>query len=204
MTLGASLRSLAVALVLAAAPLGAQDPLVLQPASTGPRVAVPGLLDDDALENAVRSGLPLRMRFRIELWRDGFVDGLVAQSAWSVAVAFEPLEQHYMAGVLPSDSLAAFDTWAAARAAVEGPYTPAMRPAAGGTYYYIGVVEVETLSLSDLDELERWLRGELEPAVRGRGSVGGAVGTGLKRLLIRIIGLPARRHEARSPPFRVP
>ncbi len=190
--------------MLAAAPAAAQDPLVLDPAASGPHVAVPGLLQDDALEDAVRSGLPLRMRFRIELWRDGFVDDLVAQAAWTVAVAFEPLEQHYLAGVLPSDSLASFDTWSEARAAVEGPYTPAMRAVGAGTYYYIGVVEVETLSLSDLDELERWLRGELEPAVRGGRSVGGALGTGLKRLLIRIIGLPARRHEARSRPFQVP
>jgi hypothetical protein len=189
--------------VLAAAPLTAQDPLILEPAASGPRVAVPGLLEDGALEEAVQSGLPLRIRFRVELWRDGFVDDLVGQAAWSVAVAFEPLERHYLAGVLPSDSLASFETWAAARAAVEGPYSPTMRAVAAGTYYYIGVVEVETLSLSDLDELERWLRGELEPAVRGSRSVGGAVGTGLKRLLIRIIGLPARRHEARSPPFRV-
>ncbi|HUE76862.1 MAG TPA: hypothetical protein VMM83_02895, partial [Longimicrobiales bacterium] len=60
-----------------------------------------------------------------------------------------------------------------------------------------------TLSLSDLDELGRWLGGELEPAVRGAGSVSRAVGTGVKRLLIRVLDLPARRVVARSVRFEV-
>lgn len=198
---GGSLRLVAVTLLLWAAPTVAQDPLVLERGPSGPRILARGLLDDDALENVVRSGLPLRMRFRVELWRDGFVDDLVGQTTWAAVVAFEPLERRFLAGSASSDSLASFPSWAAARGAVEGPYAPAMRASAPGRYYYIGKVEVETLSLSDLDELERWLRGELEPAVRGNRSVGGALGTGLKRLLIRILGLPARRHEVRNAPF---
>lgn len=212
MTPGVSVRPIALTLLLAAAPcaaapfaapLAAQAPLALEASRSGPRLLVRGLLDDTALENAVRSGLPLRMRFRVELWRDGFLDDLVDQATWSALVAFEPLESRFLAGLVPADSLGSFPSWAAAREAIEGPYAPVMRAAAAGRYYYIGVVEVETLSLSDLDELERWLRGELEPAVRGGRSVGGALGTGMKRLLIRILGLPARRHEVRSIPFVV-
>ena len=199
-----ALRLLAVALLIVVAPLEAQDPVVLSRRGGTPTVSATGLLADEALENAVVSGLPVRVRFQVQLWRDELVDDLVDQAAWSAVVAFEPLESRFLAGLLPGDSLGAYATWDAARAAVEGPFAPETRRPTGGRFYYIAAVEVETLSLSDLDELERWLRGELEPAVQGRQSVGGAIGTGLKRLLIRILGLPARRYETRTEPFDVP
>lgn len=202
MNLRAALLAAAATLLLVAAPLSPQDPLVLEATRSAPRLLAQGALDDPALENAVRSGLPLRMRFRLELWRDEFIDDLVEQATWSAVVAFEPLDNRFLAGVLPGvDSLSAHANWQAARATVEGPYRPSVRPRTPGRYYYIATLEIETLSLSDLDELERWLRGELQPAVRGGRSVGGAFGTGLKRLFIRILGLPARRYEVRSQPF---
>lgn len=198
-----ALRLLAVALLFVVAPLEAQDPVVLSRRGAVPTVTAHGLLADEALENAVISGLPVRIGFQVQLWRDELVDDLVDQTAWSAVIAFEPLEARFLAGILPGDSLGLYPTWDAARAAVEGPFVPATRRPTAGRFYYIAAVEVETLSLSDLDELERWLRGELEPAVRGRQSVGGALGTGLKRLLIRILGLPARRYEVRTEPFDV-
>jgi hypothetical protein len=63
---------------------------------------------------------------------------------------------------------------------------------------------VETLSMSDLDELERWLHGELGPAVAGQRSVPGAVGQGAKRLMLRWLDLPHRRVDARSERFDFP
>ncbi len=204
MKLPAALQAAAATLLLVAAPVNAQDPLALDVTSPAPRLLARGALDDGALENAVRSGLPVRMRFRMELWRDELIDDLVREASWSAVVAFEPLDNRFLAGVLPADSLTPFALWDDARRAVEGPYSPDLRATRTGSYYYIAVLEIETLSLSDLDELERWLRGELEPAVRGSRSVGGAIGTGLKRLFIRILGLPARRYEVRSQPFRIP
>lgn len=199
----AAFRTAAVAFLLAAAPLDAQGPLALDPRRPVPRLLVGAVLDDEALEDAVRSGLPLRMRFRVELWRDELIDDLVDQASWSAAVAYEPLERRFLAGPIPNDSIGSQPSWSAARAVVERPYQPGIGAPRPGRYYYIAVLEIETLSLSDLDELERWLRGDLEPAVRGRRSVGGAIGTGVKRLLIRILGLPARRYEVRSAPFWV-
>lgn len=184
--------------------MDAQSPLALERDGSTPRVVVGNILDDPALEAAVQSGLPLRMRFRIELWRDQLFDDLVDQASWVAVVAFEPLERHYLAGLLQSDSLGRYPSWSEARVAVERPYRPTLREPGSGRYYYIATLEIETLSLSDLDELERWLRGELEPAVRGRRSVSGAVGAGLKRILIRILGFPARRFEVRSERFRIP
>lgn len=192
------------ALTTFAAPASAQAPLALDVGDGAPRLAVGPVLDELALQEAVRSGLPLRLRFRVELWRDALFDDLVDQTEWTVAVAYEPLARQYLTATVGEDSVARHDRYAAAREAVEGVYRTALGPVEPGRYYYLAFLEIETLSLSDLDELERWLRGDLEPAVRGGGSLTGAIGTGLKRLLVRLLGLPARRYETRSEAVRLP
>ncbi len=204
MTARAAFPVAAAAALLLAAPIHAQAPMALDVGGTTPALQVGEVLRDPALESAVRSGLPLRMRFRVELWRDEVFDDLVSQTTWSAIVAFEPLGRRFLTGVVQDDSLVAYPTWREARRAVERRYDLGIGPSRTGSYYYIASLEIETLSLSDLDELERWLRGELEPAVRRGGSVGGALGTGVKRLFIRILGLPARRYEVRSDPFILP
>jgi hypothetical protein len=202
--IAASLEVAALGGVLAVPAAAQVRPFSVDVEGLAPRVTVTDVLADGALRDAVESGLPLRLRFRVELWRDEWFDDLVGQAAWTVVLAYEPLEATYLAGPAERDGLGRYATWTDARVALERAYAPALRPEAGGRYYYLAFLEIETLSLSDLDELERWLRGELEPAVRGGRSVGEAVGTGVKRLLIRVLDLPARRYEARSDRFRVP
>ena len=192
------------ALLLAGAgAIHAQEPLsVTVDSETGaPRILVGPVLDDDALRDAVGSGLPLRLRFSVELWKDGWFDQLAAQSVWSGVLAYEPLERQYLAGDVAAAVLLPYGGYDQARASLEREWRPQILPREKGRYYYLVTLEVETLSLSDLDELERWLGGELEPAVRGGGSVTGALGTGVKRLLIRVLDLPARRFIARSGRF---
>ena len=76
-----------------------------------------------------------------------------------------------------------------------------LRPMEAGRYYYLGQFEVETLSLSDLDELQRWLRGDLATAVNGDERVGTALGRGAHRVLVRMLGIPARRYRVRTERF---
>jgi hypothetical protein len=70
--------------------------------------------------------------------------------------------------------------------------------------YYIGVVDVSSLELSDLDEVQRWLRGEMQPAVRGDGNPGTALGRGIKKVFVRLLGAERRNLQARSRTFVVP
>ena len=166
---------------------------------------VRGVLADDELEDAIRSGLPLRVRFRVELWRDATFDDLVASEQWTAVLTFDPLSELYIVRTRADAGRArAFTHFAAARAAVETTYPVTLRPQQRGRYYYTGSVDIETLSLSDLEELERWLKGELQPAVSGDRSIPGAIGQGARRLLIRVLSLPERRVEARSERFRLP
>jgi hypothetical protein len=69
--------------------------------------------------------------------------------------------------------------------------------------YYIAVVEVESMSLTDLDELARWMRGEMQPAVRGDGNPGTALGRGLRQIFVRLLGAERRNLQARSRTFLV-
>jgi hypothetical protein len=180
----------------------AQDP-ALAIALTGgaPTVTVGQVLDESGLEDALRSGLPLRLRVRVELWRDRLFDELVDQVGWTQVLIFEPMDGQFLIG-RPGDSAAdRYTSYAAARAVLETPYRPRLRATTPGRYYYLASLEIETLSLSDLEELGQWLRGEVAPAARGRRSAAAAVGTGLRRLLVRVLALPTRRYEARSEHF---
>ena len=76
-------------------------------------------------------------------------------------------------------------------------------PARRGRYYYSVGLDVETLSMSDLDEVERWLRGELRPAVRGQRNPGTALTRGLRTLFVRLLGGEKRRYDVQSRTFNV-
>ena len=166
------------------------------------RLRVGSVLDSEDLEHATGSGLPVRLRVRVELWRDGFFDHLEGSEVWNAVLLYEPLERQYILRP-PRGAAQRFNDYRSARGAIERWYEVNVRPSREGNYYYTATLEIETLSLSDLEELERWLQGELRPAVTGERSVSGAVGEGAKRLLIRLLGLPARRVEARSERFGV-
>lgn len=162
------------------------------------------VLEEPELARALRSGLPIRLRVRIELWRDGFFDDLAGDATWTAVMLYEPLGESYIVRTTASESVSRrYSSYDEARAVIEGGITLPLAPGRAGRYYYTATLEVETLSLSDLEELEHWLRGELRPAVGGEGSVVGAVGEGFKRLLVRLLRLPTRRYEARSKEFEV-
>jgi hypothetical protein len=200
--------SLLVVFLLCAGEVAAQSSLtVTSDPNAGHRgvLRVRDILADDELEDAIRSGLPLRLRFRVELWRDALFDDLISTEQWTAVLTFDPLSELYVVRIRADAPRArAFTDFAAARAVVETAYPVSLKPQRRGRYYYTGSVDIETLSLSDLEELERWLKGELQPAVSGDRSLPGAIGQGARRLFIRVLSLPERRLEARSERFRMP
>lgn len=203
------MAALAVALATAAPTAAAQAPLLSigYDAAAGfrPVVRVGPVLQAQQLEQAARSGVPVRVRVRVELWRDRVFDQLVDSVSWATVIAYEPLGDQFFVRALPAGSGARrFASFAQARTTVENEYALGIRPGTPGRYYYTATVQIETLSLSDLEELERWLQGELQPAVSGQRSVPGALGQGAKRLMLRLLDLPQRRVDARTDRFRYP
>jgi hypothetical protein len=195
-------------LLLVAAPGAAQSrrPLAVSvggpSAQWRPAIRVTGLLRDRALREALQNGLPLRFRFRVELWRkeDPF-DQLAGVQEISRAMLRAPLGEGYT--LEDGRVQRRYSTMQAAEAALQAALQPSLRPETGGRFYYLVSLSVETLSASDLDELRHWLRGEARPAVAGRKPVGRAVEQGVRRFFVRLLGLPTRRYEARTDIFAV-
>jgi hypothetical protein len=156
---------------------------------------------------ALRSGLPVRLHYRVEVWRSrgAWFDTFERQAEWDVLIRHEPLLDQYtlLTFVGAARQERRYATLDALGAAVAFAYQVNVRPVDAGRYYYIASLEVTTLSDSDLDELERFLAGELGPADEEDENLGDALGRGATRFLLRLAGLPSLRLEARSQPFRV-
>jgi len=169
-----------------------------------PIIVIGDILADRELEQAVNSGLPLRVRTRVELWKDRFFDQLVDSTSWSSIIVHEPISEQFIIRSVPGgNATRRAATYAEVRRAVESAYLLGMQPRGDGQFYYTVSLQIETLDVSDLEELERWLQGQLQPAVSGERSVTGAIGEGAKRLMLRLLDLPERRWDARTPRFRI-
>lgn len=178
----------------------------------GPTVRAVGVVTDTAMLVLVRSGFPMRLHYRLELWAARrLFDNLLAAAEWDVVVRYDALNEQYRvfrvdstrAGVRQR-TLGVFSSVSDAAAEVERPMRVALAGSpGGGRQYFRAVLDVATLSNNDLDEMERWLRGELSPAVRGERNPGTAIGRGMRRLLVRVLG-EERHLESRTPSFRVP
>ena len=159
------------------------------------------------MRELLRNGFPAAMTFRLELWRaSGFFDELEETQSWTMRVAYDPYIQEYRAVRTHGPALedfGGFPTLEALEAKLRLPYPVLLPPKRSGTrYYYNAVLDVESLSVSDLDELQRWLRGEFEPAVRGKRAPLSALRRGFGTLLSRLLGGETRHYESRSGAFR--
>jgi hypothetical protein len=170
-----------------------------------PRVRSTGLLTDGKFVGLMRSGFPLRLHYRLELWRvrASWFDQFVREVSWDAVARNDPLADDFVL-IRQGGAVSRFATPDELSAALEIPYTVTLRPTgnAGGRYYFVARLEVTTLNDTDLQELSRWLSGDVGPAVSGEGSVGEALARGAQRVLVRLAGLPRQRLEARSPTFR--
>jgi hypothetical protein len=188
-------------------PQAAGQPGASAPHAHGPAVRALDILLDGQTRDLLRNGFPARLHFRVELWHaGGLFNALDGTREWDIIARYDPLEKQYRAARLADDNvtvLGEFPQFPALAAALGAPYEVPLVPGrGGGRYYYNAVVDVEMLSLSDLDEVERWLRGELRPAVRGQRNPGGVLGRGLRTLFVRLLGAERRHYEVRSKTFK--
>jgi len=175
-------------------------------ATEAPFTRTAGLLRSPPMNDLMRSGFPARIRYKIERWAvGGWADDLRATREWTLIVRYDQLGGVFKvvrvfretatplgesATIAGADSIVARLT-----------RTPMPPPRRGERSYYTLGIELEMLSLGDLDELENWLKGELQPAVRGDRNPGTALTRGIRTLVVRLLGGEKRRYEARSPTF---
>jgi hypothetical protein len=178
-------------------------PLTLQLSSPQrpPILLLGPVVEGTGVQESLESGLPIRIHVTMELWRVRTFDALEGRESWRATLRLDPLTGRTLLAREGVEGERSFPSLAAARTALQNSLSPTLRPEREGRFYYIARIEVETLSLSDLDELRRWLRGDLGPAVEGEGGVAGALGRGTRRLLVRALRLPVERFETRTPTF---
>ncbi len=168
-----------------------------------PVVRAEHLLDDRVFDGALKNGFPVHYHFRLELWRKGgLFDHLARDAEWDAFVRLDPLTSEYDL-IRSSGSVEHFNRLDAVSRALASPFHVDLLPPPGtGTrYYYVATLAIQSLSESELEEVERWLKGDVGPAIEHSGNIGDALAEGFRRLLIRFSGLPRRSLEARSDAF---
>ncbi|HEV7991261.1 MAG TPA: DUF4390 domain-containing protein [Gemmatimonadaceae bacterium] len=159
-----------------------------------------GLFSDPDMRELVRSGFPLSLKFRLELWRSGgLFNDLEGRQEWELTILYDPSAQRYRVARRQGgrvDDLGSFATLATAQSVLERPLRVTLLPRREGSrYYYNFALEMEALSVSDMDKLEQWLRG-----VRG-GTAATALSSGVRTLMLRMLGGERQSFEKRSPTF---
>lgn len=183
--------------------------VVVPPTLTSPAgVSVRGVLADNAFDELMRNGFPMRIHVRAELWRTrSFLDEVITDIEWDIIVRFDNFDSVYEVLRVTGDSvvqLGAYRKLQDARAASELSYAATRLTPPRGRESYIGVrADVQTIELSDLDELQRWLKGEARPAIQGKKNPGTAITRGLRSLGSRLLGAEVRHLEGRTKPFKL-
>jgi hypothetical protein len=172
----------------------------LREADGGVTVFVDDLLSEPGIRSSMEAGLHVRFTVVTELWRDGWFDSQRGRHEWRATVRYDQLGGWFTVETTDGIVLQA-DTPGEASAILERELRVPLTPPSPGRYYYLGRLEMETLSLTDLEELRRWLRNLPAPASGGDSGLGSALGRGLSRVLVRILDLPSRQLDARTPRF---
>jgi hypothetical protein len=199
-------RRLAVVpgLIAAAALRVAVETPVLAVTRDGPvaRVQAAGLLDDGKFLDLMRSGFPLRLHFRLELWkeRSGWFDRYITGVEWDAVARDDPLAEEFVL-IRTGGGVSRYNTPEDLAAALAVPYRVPLEARGTGRFYLVARLDVTTLNDTDLEELSRWLKGDVTPAVSGRENFGQALAHGAQRALVRIAGLPTLTLEGRSAVF---
>jgi hypothetical protein len=206
--------ALSAASLMTAVPLSAQRDrpqmeiaIAAAPIDDGPTITTANLLADANTRELLRNGFPTRVHFRLELWRQGrwLFGDLAGRTQWDVAVHFDPNSQLF--NVLRQqdnnvlENFGGFATLTSAEEEFDRPFRTTLRPKRSGRYYYNLAIDVHTLTESDLDALQQWLKG---PTAPGRSNPITALRSGIGTLFSRMLGGDKRHYEARSELFSVP
>ena len=197
-----SLFVLAVLLGGAASAASAQTRVRLeamtQPGTNAPLIRLSNLFDEPRWRRAMERSLPVRLHWRLQVWRSrsGWIDSPVSTHEWEVVIQREPLLEQYRLAVQLRGLRAIVRSYPSLDA-LQLVYDQAqpvrgVAPTQAGEWYYRVNVDIETLNDEDFDRMRRTTDGS-DP---------GGIGTAVGRMLF-LFGLPNDRLNAQSTIFRV-
>ena len=172
-----------------------------------PVVRTPGILQDVRWREALQSSFPLRMRFRVEIWRvrTDWFDALERAFEWETVVEYEPLADQYSRTAIWGGSPRQFERLATLQdleRRLEADNRITIAPTGIGEYYFTVTLQIRILTDAEMEDLERFLQGE--PVDRERPNApGNFIERTTRRLLLRFGGLPYQELEAKSARFQV-
>lgn len=176
----------------------------------GPLVIASGMLSSKSSRDPLAAGFPARFHFVVTLWSEGALFGntIERRAEYDVIVRYSAMEKKYEVMQMVNDrplSLGKFDRMEDAEGAIARPTRAPIRAfSSTRKLYYRVTLDVDILGASDLDEVNRWLKGEVEPAIHGDRDPGTTLTRSIRRLTSRILGGETREYEAKTAPFTVP
>jgi hypothetical protein len=197
----------------AAIPVAAQTELrvsVTLPApdartATGPTVSIDNAFADERSRKLLESGFPARVSVAVELWASRTLfDDLIGANTTERVVRHDVLSKSYRVAEPVGDGMrevGRFTTLDAARESISR--FPIRLPAQPGRrkLYYTVQVTIETFNSNDLVEVQRWLNGEAQPAIKGEKNPASAISRGFLTLFSRLLGGDVKRQRGKSVVF---
>ena len=156
-------------------------------------VSVRDLLSEQGFLQALESGFPLYVEYRLTLRRRGSLrDRAVGPSVtWEYVVLFDPVREGFT--VETPEGTERLSDGDALRARLARVYRVPLEPGPSGEYYFDGGVAARTLSDDDVDETFAWLKGQ-------RGGPG-LLDRIARRVLVEVAPLPRMKLSGRSREF---
>jgi hypothetical protein len=181
------------------------DTTVQRNGARRPVVHLRNLLIDQRWYEALDNALPIIVSYDLKLWRsrEGWIDEFLTTYSWEVIVTKEPLQEEYSVTLVVNNVVRPprrFVERDSANAHLNLPQQIDVFPPRNGRFYYTLDARITALSDREIDRLERFLSGDPEPDVPERGTI---VGRGIRRLLLKIAGLPSQLLTARTGQFDV-
>ena len=175
----------------------------------GPLVRAVGMLAGDRIKELLNAGFPARFHFRVALWSEGrFFDNFERAGEFDVLTRFLPVEKLYEVMHVQDErafSLGRFAALADAERAIGRAYAaPVIALRSSRRQYYQAALTLEVLSEKDIDEVARWLQGDIQPGLTGRAIPASALSRGIRTLATRLLGGEKTQYDFTSPRFTTP
>ncbi len=162
-------------------------------------MALRALLADNRYLEAMESGFPLYVEYRVELRESRSLwDRTVVRQDWEFVVLYDPVRDRYL--LEDAEGSEVVPTRGLLEGRLGRPYVVRMQPDRQGEFHYHVAVDARTLSDEDVDEVFAWLKGENVDSLPVERP--GWVTRTARRLLIQIAPLPRVHLEGRTEDFR--
>jgi hypothetical protein len=170
--------------------------------TSGPTVTLENAFADERSRELLQSGFPARVSVTVELWASRTLfDDLISTTTTERVVRFDVLSKSYRVAEPVGEEIREVGRYAtldSARASITRFPFRGGAPAERRKLYYTVQVTIETFNSNDLVEVQRWLNGDAQPAIKGEKNPASALTRGFLTLFSRLLGGDVKRQKGRS------